>query len=77
MASVISIVTLLKKAFPGIPLYKVDERLTSKMALKAMIDGGVKKKQRQNKHTIDMVSASLILQSFMEMKKRGVRLENF
>ena len=36
-----------------------------------MIDGGLKKKDRQNKGTVDMVSAALILQSFMEMKKEG------
>jgi len=56
---------------PGIPVYKVDERLTSRMAFQTMIDGGLKKKDRQNKGTVDMVSAALILQSFMEMKKEG------
>jgi putative Holliday junction resolvase len=59
------------KAFPGLPIYRVDERLTSRMALQAMIDGGMKKKDRQNKGMIDKVSAVLILQLFMEMKKEG------
>lgn len=57
--------------FPGMPVYKIDERLTSRMAFQSMIDAGLKKKDRQNKGTIDMVSAALILQSFMEMKKEG------
>jgi len=56
---------------PGMPVYRVDERLTSRMAFQSMIDGGLKKKDRQNKATIDMVSAALILQTFMEMKKEG------
>jgi putative Holliday junction resolvase len=57
--------------FPGMPVYRVDERFTSRMAFQSMIDGGLKKKDRRNKATIDMVSATLILQSFMEMKKDG------
>jgi putative holliday junction resolvase len=58
----------LKKRYPDMPIYKVDERFTSKMAFRAMIDGGLKKKDRRDKATIDMVSAAIILQSFMEMK---------
>jgi len=54
---------------PDMPIYMVDERFTSKMAFQVMIDGGLKKKDRQNKATIDKVSAAIILQSFMEMKK--------
>lgn len=61
----------LKSKYPHIPVYLVDERFTSKMAFQAMIDGGLKKKDRQNKATIDRVSAAIILQSFMEMKKNG------
>ena len=57
--------------FPGLPVYMVDERFTSRMAFQSMIDGGVSKKDRRNKGTIDMVSAALILQTFMEMKKDG------
>jgi len=61
----------LKKTYPDLPVYMVDERFTSKMAFQTMIDGGLKKKDRQNKGTIDMVSAALILQTFMEMKGAG------
>jgi putative Holliday junction resolvase len=61
----------LKKKCPAIPIYLVDERFTSKMAFQAMIDGGLKQKDRRNKGTVDMVSAAIILQSFMEMKKSG------
>lgn len=61
----------LKQKFPDLPIYSIDERLTSRMAFQAMIDGGMKKKDRQNKGMIDKVSATIILQSYMEMKKGG------
>jgi putative holliday junction resolvase len=57
-----------EKSFPGKKYYLMDERFTSKMALQAMIDGGLKKKQRQNKALVDKISATIILQSYMEMK---------
>ena len=60
----------LKKEFPQIPVEMVDERFTSKIAFQAMIDGGLKKKQRQDKALIDTVSATIILQSYMEQKQR-------
>lgn len=56
----------LQKVFPDIPLHLHDERFTSKMALDAMIRTGSKKKDRQNKGNIDKISATIILQSFME-----------
>ena len=56
----------LKKKYPDIPVHLVDERFTSQMALRTMIDGGVKKTKRKNKATIDMISASIILQSFLD-----------
>jgi putative holliday junction resolvase len=56
----------LQKTFPQIPVIPHDERFTSKMALDAMIAGGTKKKDRQNKGNIDKVSAVIILQSYME-----------
>lgn len=59
----------LKKRFPDMPLEMVDERFTSKLAFQSMIDGGMKKKQRQNKAMIDKVSATIILQSYMETKR--------
>lgn len=58
-----------RKLYPGMPLELVDERFTSKMAFQTMIDAGLKKKARQNKETIDAVSATIILQSYMEQQK--------
>lgn len=56
----------LKSVFPEIPIHLQDERFTSKMAVSAMIAGGMKKKDRQIKGNIDKISATIILQSFME-----------
>ncbi|MBK7027976.1 MAG: Holliday junction resolvase RuvX [Bacteroidales bacterium] len=61
-------VNLLKKTFPLIPVERVDERFTSKMASQAILFSGAKKKDRQDKSLVDKVSAVLILQSYMEMK---------
>jgi len=58
----------LKLKFPNIPVQRIDERFTSKMAFQAMIDGGLKKKQRQNKALIDQISATIILQTYLEQK---------
>jgi putative Holliday junction resolvase len=58
----------LKKNFPEKTIHLQDERFTSKMALDAMIAGGSKKKDRQNKGNIDKISAVIILQSFLEQK---------
>jgi putative holliday junction resolvase len=57
-----------QKDYPDMPLEQVDERFTSKMAFQAMIDAGLKKKDRQNKGTVDGVSATIILQSYLERK---------
>ncbi len=59
----------LAKLFPGIPVRFVDERYTSKLALRAMIEGGTKKKYRQEKSNMDKISATIILQSYMEQNK--------
>jgi len=59
-------VELLKANFPLIPIHLHDERFTSKMAVQAMIAGGMKKKDRRVKGNIDKISAVIILQSFME-----------
>lgn len=59
----------LKKRFPGKPVHLVDERFTSKIAFRAMIEGGLKKKKRQDKTIVDKVSAALILQSWLDKKK--------
>lgn len=56
----------LKKTFPNLPVHLHDERFTSKMALNAMIESGSTKKDRRKKENIDKVSATIILQSFME-----------
>lgn len=59
------IIKKLEKEFPQIPLKKVDERYTSKMAKQAMIDMGMKKKDRRNKRTVDEIAATIMLQEYM------------
>ena len=59
-------VALLRKQFPDKEIARMDERFTSKMAFQSMIDSGLKKKQRQNKGLIDTISATLILQNYMD-----------
>jgi putative Holliday junction resolvase len=59
----------LDKKFPDIPVKRVDERFTSKMAFQSMIEGGLKKKQRQNKALVDEISATIILQDYLYNKK--------
>ncbi|SMO74600.1 putative holliday junction resolvase [Saccharicrinis carchari] len=60
----------LKNKFPHIPVQWVDERYTSKIAFQTMIDGGLKKKARQNKGLVDKISATIILQSYLEQHCR-------
>jgi putative Holliday junction resolvase len=55
----------LKRTFPKIKVDRMDERFTSKMAFQTMIDSGLKKKDRQNKELVDEISATIILQSYM------------
>ncbi len=62
------LVSRLKREHPAITCIKVDERFTSKMAKQAMFAGGLKKKDRQNKKTIDMISATIILQSYLDQR---------
>lgn len=59
----------LTKKFPNLEIELYDERFTSKMAFQTMIDSGLNKKQRQNKGLIDEISATILLQSFMDSKK--------
>jgi len=59
----------LSRQFPEIPIDRMDERFTSKIAFQSMIDAGLKKKSRQNKELVDKISATLILQSWMEANK--------
>lgn len=57
------------RIYPQMPIKQMDERFSSKLAFQTMIDAGVKKKDRQNKATIDGVSATIILQSYLEGQK--------
>ena len=60
----------LEKTFPAIEIKRYDERFTSVIAHQTMLDAGLKKKQRQNKELVDTISATLILQSFMNFINR-------
>ncbi len=62
-------VSHLKRIIPYIPIQYYDERFTSLLAQKAMVEGGVKKKKRQDKALVDEISAVIILQSYLESKK--------
>lgn len=59
----------LQKAFPGLPVFKEDERFTSVLAHRAMIDGGMKYSDRRKKESVDRISAAIILQSYMDRTK--------
>ncbi len=61
-----AIIIKLKKEFPQMPLKTVDERYTSKMAKQAMIEMGMKKKDRRNKRTVDEIAATIMLQAYMQ-----------
>lgn len=61
-------VNRIKKTLPEIPVEYYDERFTSVLAHKAMIDGGLRKKDRQNKALVDEISATIILQGWMEAR---------
>jgi len=60
----------LERSFPGKTVHRIDERFTSGMAFQAMIDGGVSKKQRQDKSMVDKISAAIILQSYLDRKSK-------
>ena len=61
----------LKKTYPDKHIYLADERFTSQMAIRTMIEGGVKKKDRQDKSMVDKISASIILQSFLDNRSNN------
>ena len=65
-ADVDVVLRTLKNAFPDIPVVTEDERFTSVLAHRAMIDGGMKKKDRRDKENVDKISAAIILQSYMD-----------
>lgn len=70
LARVEQFVNRWRKAQPQLPIDYVDERFTSVLAHRAMIDGGLKKKSRQNKALVDEISATIILQSYLESRRR-------
>jgi putative holliday junction resolvase len=62
-------VVRLKQEYPAVPVVRVDERFTSKLAQRSLIDSGVRKMERRDKGLVDQVSAVLILQSWMESRR--------
>lgn len=58
-----------RRAVPNIPINYYDERFTSVLAHRAMLEGGLKKKDRQNKALVDEISATIILQNYMESRR--------
>jgi putative Holliday junction resolvase len=65
---VVTFIEKFKTEFPEIPIETVDERFTSKMAFQTMIDSGLKKMDRRNKALVDEISATIILQGYLEGK---------
>jgi putative holliday junction resolvase len=61
-------ISIFKNKYPKMPLIRVDERFTSKMAFQTLIDSGLSKKKRQNKALVDEISATIILQSYLYNK---------
>lgn len=64
-------VAAFRKQFPEMPLEMYDERFTSVLAHKALLEGGAKKKRRQDKAIVDAISATIILQSYMEARRNA------
>ena len=58
----------LEKTYPGIPVVKVDESFTSRMAMETMVQSGITKKERRKKENLDKISATIILQNYMETR---------
>ncbi len=63
---------VLAKAFPQVPVSLEDERFTSVLAHRAMIDGGMKASDRRNKASVDRISAAIILQGYLDRKNKGL-----
>jgi putative Holliday junction resolvase len=61
--------TAFKRIFPQIPVFWMDERFTSKIAMDAMVRGGMRKSRRRNKGNLDKISAAVILQDYLEQKR--------
>ena len=62
----------LKKTFPDVEFIYIDERFTSKIAQRSLIDAGAKKKTRQKKELLDKISATIILQTYLEQKNNNI-----
>ena len=69
MKNIVPFINRLKKVLPDMPVELVDERFTSVLAHQTMLAGGLKKKDRQNKALVDEISATIILQSYLESRK--------
>ncbi|MCL7988687.1 Holliday junction resolvase RuvX [Sphingobacterium sp. lm-10] len=67
-AHVVGFIRRLQREFPTIPVVEIDERFTSKMASAAISQSGMSRKKRQNKETVDTVSATIILQDYLNSK---------
>ena len=65
---ILKFITKFNHAFPEMSMERMDERFTSKIAFQTMIDSGLKKKQRQNKALVDEISATIILQDYLNKK---------
>ncbi|MBP3788652.1 MAG: Holliday junction resolvase RuvX [Prevotella sp.] len=72
LARVQQFVSRWRKAVPSIPIEYYDERFTSALAHRAMLDGGLRKKDRQNKALVDEISATILLEDYMQ-RRRNVR----
>lgn len=66
--TIVKFLEKLKMVLPDLPVARMDERFTSKMAFQSLIDSGLSKKKRQNKALLDEVSATIILQNYMDKK---------
>ena len=66
------LIRTLRKAFPLLPVYPIDERFTTVMAHQTMRAGGLGRQARQDKATVDKISAAIILQSFLEQRANGL-----
>ena len=69
---ILKFIAALKRAVPEVRIVRMDERFTSKIAMRALIEAGVPKAKRARKELLDMTSAALILQSYLEEKKRKI-----
>lgn len=76
MKNIEPFVRSLKKRYPDLPVEYVDERFTSVLAHRTMLEAGLKKKDRQNKALVDEISATIILQTYLESKRFSIEHKN-